>query len=351
MKLGVYAIALNEAKHVHRWLDATEDADFRLVADTGSTDGTPDLLEQAAREGRSPIIVVRLSLRPFRFDDARNAALLNCPEDATALLSLDLDEVPDPGFFDAVRAVWTPSTTRVWHWMDTGSLWRLNRVHARHGYRWTAPCHEVVVPYGKTQERYKMVEATIRHQPDNTKPRSQYLDLLQMAVDENPADGRMWAYLTREHSYNRNWRKVIDSARATLDERGVSHERGYVCRLAAQACFHLGNDDRLTWLVRATDEAPAELESWFDLAWFYYERQDWQRVFDCAKKVKNAVRMDHYLTDPEVHDWRMWDLLCMSAYQLGDIDTARDAAQRAAQGNPNDERIRKNAEWLAATRQ
>ncbi len=37
MKIAVYAIALNEEKHVMRWLEATKDADVRLVADTGST--------------------------------------------------------------------------------------------------------------------------------------------------------------------------------------------------------------------------------------------------------------------------------------------------------------------------
>ena len=38
MKIAVYAIALNEAKHAKRWAEATKDADIRIVADTGSTD-------------------------------------------------------------------------------------------------------------------------------------------------------------------------------------------------------------------------------------------------------------------------------------------------------------------------
>ncbi len=44
MKIAVYAIALNEEKHVMQWLEATKDADVRLVADTGSTDQTVRLL-------------------------------------------------------------------------------------------------------------------------------------------------------------------------------------------------------------------------------------------------------------------------------------------------------------------
>ncbi len=46
MKIAVYAIALNEEKHVMRWLEATKDADVRLVADTGSTDRTVKIVAQ-----------------------------------------------------------------------------------------------------------------------------------------------------------------------------------------------------------------------------------------------------------------------------------------------------------------
>jgi hypothetical protein len=47
MKIAAYTIALNEEKHVMRWLEATKDADIRVVADTGSTDKTVALLQAA----------------------------------------------------------------------------------------------------------------------------------------------------------------------------------------------------------------------------------------------------------------------------------------------------------------
>ena len=97
MKIAVYAIALNEEKHVMRWLEATKDADVRLVADTGSTDKTVQLLQ-----GAPNVIVHQISVQPFRFDDARNAALALLPADVDMCLSLDLDEIPQDGFFDVV---------------------------------------------------------------------------------------------------------------------------------------------------------------------------------------------------------------------------------------------------------
>ncbi len=81
MRIAAYTIALNEEKHVHRWLEATKDADIRVVADTGSTDRTVQLLQ-----GAPNVIVHQISVQPFRFDDARNAALALLPVD-TKLIS------------------------------------------------------------------------------------------------------------------------------------------------------------------------------------------------------------------------------------------------------------------------
>ena len=63
MKVCVYTIALNEEKHVMRWLEATKDADVRVVADTGSTDKTVQLLQ-----GAPNVIVHQITVKPFRFD-------------------------------------------------------------------------------------------------------------------------------------------------------------------------------------------------------------------------------------------------------------------------------------------
>ncbi len=69
MKVAVYTIALNEEKHVQRWYDSAKDADYLLIADTGSTDKTVELAKSLG------INVIHIKIDPWRFDDARNAAL------------------------------------------------------------------------------------------------------------------------------------------------------------------------------------------------------------------------------------------------------------------------------------
>ena len=46
MKLVVYAICKNEIKFVDRWMESMSEADQVYVLDTGSTDGTPQRLEE-----------------------------------------------------------------------------------------------------------------------------------------------------------------------------------------------------------------------------------------------------------------------------------------------------------------
>jgi glycosyltransferase involved in cell wall biosynthesis len=150
VKIAVYTIALNEAKHVKRWAEATKGADVRIVLDTGSTDNTYDLLLEHGIEAH------RATLSDFRFDVARNTALDLIPADVDVCVSIDMDEVPDPDFFDKIRQAWKPDTTRAWVMWDTGNIWaNNNRVHARHGYRRRYPCHYVIHTDGpeRSEER------------------------------------------------------------------------------------------------------------------------------------------------------------------------------------------------------
>jgi glycosyltransferase involved in cell wall biosynthesis len=92
LKVAVYAIALNEAVHVDRWASSAIDADYRVVADTGSTDDTVERLEKAG------VTVHNIAIRPWRLDDARNAALALVPADADVCVTMDTDEFLEPGW-------------------------------------------------------------------------------------------------------------------------------------------------------------------------------------------------------------------------------------------------------------
>lgn len=99
MKIAVYTITKNEEQFIKRWADSCADADHRLIVDTGSTDNT---VSEAIASGCS---VASIAIKPWRFDDARNAALALLPEDIDYCIALDADEVLVPGWRQALEKV------------------------------------------------------------------------------------------------------------------------------------------------------------------------------------------------------------------------------------------------------
>ena len=106
MRICVYAISKNEEKFVERFCEAATDADLILVADTGSTDMTVPMLGDIRERKGIPIVVHQITIKPWRFDLARNAAMALIPANFDVCVSLDLDEhVTD---LDAVAGVLMP---------------------------------------------------------------------------------------------------------------------------------------------------------------------------------------------------------------------------------------------------
>lgn len=338
VKIAVYAIALNESKHVERFMESVRGADLVLVADTGSTDGTPKRLAKLGAQ------VHHINVTPFRFDDARNSALNLVPSDIDICVSLDLDEVPEPEFFDKLRDAWQPDTTRAFVFWNTDgdNRWaNNNRIHSRHGYRWVKPCHEVTVPSMGTVDKEVVVDATVFHKPDNDKSRGQYLPMLKAAVDEEPHDARMWHYYIRELYFHKKWDEIIERASVFFDGRedlGWSIESAATCRAVGDSHSELGNkEEALHWFRKGTRIAPDQLEAWFSLAHHYYKAQDWQACWNAAYEVNELKRDAHYLVNDSVWAWRCYDLLAISSWNLDKKGSAKKWARLALEGiSPND---------------
>ncbi len=97
-KICVYAICKNESKFARRWMESMREADWVVVLDTGSSDGTPDILREMGAQVYEEVI------SPWRFDVARNRSLELAPEEADICVCTDLDEVFHPGWRQALEA-------------------------------------------------------------------------------------------------------------------------------------------------------------------------------------------------------------------------------------------------------
>jgi glycosyltransferase involved in cell wall biosynthesis len=345
VKICVYAISKNEEKFAARFCEAAKEADLIFVADTGSTDNTRPFLRHAKATVRE------ISISPWRFDDARNAALAMLPDDIDVCVSLDLDEVLQPGWRQEIERVWTPGTTRLRYGFDWGCgiVFKYEKIHARHGYRWHHPCHEYPVA-DRIVEKYASTDMLmVIHKPDSSKSRGQYLDLLRVSIEEDPHCPHNAFYYARELSFNGKWQEAIDQAKRYLELPRATwvHERCYAMRVISRCCQELGDwGASLSWLRKATSEAPDSREPWAELAMACYRCSRWAEGFGAAMTCLGITNRELvYTADPEVWGHLPHDLASIAAWNLGLYEVACEQAMKAVELAPDDLRLRRNLEY------
>jgi glycosyltransferase involved in cell wall biosynthesis len=347
MKIAVYTIALNEEQFVERWYESAKEADYLLIADTGSTDGTIALAKSLG------INVVSINIVPWRFDDARNAAMAALPKDIDYCIALDMDEIFVEGWRKHLEGV-TPGITRprykyTWSWNADGSeglTYGGDKIHHRQGYRWTHPVHEVMRNYAM-DETQEWIGLEIHHYPDNTKSRSQYFPLLEMAVREDPHDDRNAHYLGREYYFYGFCDKAKEELmrHLTLPNAVWKPERAASMRYIAR-CSE--GAEREHWLRKAYAEHPIAREAIVELAEYFYEISDWTQCREFAlKALEIKERPLEYLNDPRVWGALPHDLAAISSYHLGFKEDALTYGKEALTISPDDERLKKNVEYYS----
>ena len=239
MKIAVYAISKNEESFVKRFCDSAKDADLILIADTGSNDKT---VEKALECGAK---VYDICINPWRFDKARDAALALIPRDYDVCISLDLDEVLEPGWRQEIERVWTAETTRLRYKFDWGCgiSFFYEKIHHRNGYYWHHPVHEYPRADGRIKEVYAHTDMLlVSHHPDPTKSRGQYMPLLELAIAEDPHCPRNAFYHARELTFYARWDEAIVALNKYLEmpEATWPNERCYAMRLLGKAYAEKG---------------------------------------------------------------------------------------------------------------
>lgn len=346
LKICVYAISKNEANFVKRWADSARDADLLLVADTGSTD---DTVEECKKNG---VEVHQICITPWRFDHARNASITLIPRDMDVCVSLDLDEVLEPGWREEIENVWTEQTTRLRYLYDWGNNLRFyyEKIHARHGYYWHHPCHEYPRPDSRITENWAQTsKLLVSHHPDPHKSRGQYMDLLELSVREDPKCPRNAFYYARELSFHYRWDESIKALEKYLSmpEANWADERSYAMRVMSQCYENLHQPWMAeSWLHKAVAETPNAREPWLALAELYYKTGRWPECYAAALRTLSITdRALVYTADPSAWGYKPHDLAAISAWRIGLNNVALEQGQLAIDHEPNDSRLKDNMKW------
>lgn len=342
MKIAVYTIAKNEEQFVDKWYNSAKDADYLLIADTGSSDNT---VEKAKTLG---INVITIGINPWRFDDARNASLVSIPNDIDYCIALDMDEILIPGWRAELEKALADGVTRprykyTWSWNKDGSpglQYGGDKIHARNGYRWKHPVHEVIVA-DRIEEKQGWYDLEIHHHPDNTKSRGQYLPLLKLSTLEDPSDDRNAYYYARELFFIKAFPEAVKEFKRhlSLPSARWGAERAASYRYLAK-CEPQNAED---YLLKAINEDPNRRESKVELASYYYNKQQWESCYKYAlEAIGIAEKPLDYLCEEFAWGALPFDLASIAAWNLKDYEGALKYGKMALSYHPNDERLSMN---------
>lgn len=344
MKIAIYAISKNEEQFVKRFCESAAEADLIVIADTGSTDRTVEVAKECGAT------VYDICITPWRFDKARDAALALLPRDIDVCVSLDLDEVLQPGWRQEIERLWQPDTTRMGYKFDWGhgKVFYSTKLHSRSGYHWHHPCHEYIRADARTNEKFVWSDMLmVRHFPDETKSRGQYMDLLEMSVKEDPLCPRNAFYYARELTYYSRWEEAIVALKKYLDmpEATWNNERAYAMRLLGDSYEALGKDG-MEWYRKGVAEDASVRETWIALASAASKKGLWAESYGAAKSALAITSPNYsYTATPDSFSAKPYDLAAIAAYYLGLKQEALQLGEKALELEPTNERLIKNLEY------
>lgn len=210
-KTAVYTILKNEIKYIDKWLYYADRFDYKVLLDTGSTDGSFEYLLQCKSKD-SKLILEQKIFDHWRFDVARNYNMTMVPNDVVWGLSPDLDEYFSINthdemerIIDLVPQITNISCDRLDIYSPTvrvgpPNFIGTNKIHRFKDYTWRQPVYEHLSWIHKDKEECELYSDDIFliHDQDFRKPeRSElYVKLLSEEYKNNPTNTwNLWFFL------------------------------------------------------------------------------------------------------------------------------------------------------------
>jgi glycosyltransferase involved in cell wall biosynthesis len=330
-------------------MKSMSEADIIVVTDTGSNDGTVEKLRE------NGAIVYINEVKPWRFDVVRNISLDHVPKDIDICVCTDLDEIFETGWRKCLEDSWMPGTKMAsylynWSLKEDGTpdiQFNYFKVHCRYGYKWCYPIHECLKYMGTPPEKVVFANGMVlNHYPDNNKPRTSYLPLLEMAASELPEDDRVNYYLGREYMYSGMWKKCIDTLKRHLSLKSSvwKEERCASMRWIAKSYFQLSNyTESYIWYFRAISECSHMRDPYIECAKIACALENWEMVFYMVQQaLKIEKKSSTYVNMGYCWDYTPYDLEAISCYWLGMYEKSLNCAKKALSFSPNDTRLINN---------
>jgi tetratricopeptide (TPR) repeat protein len=353
-RLGLSMIVKNEARVIERCLrSALPLLDWWVIADTGSTDGTQDIIRSVM--GDVPGLLIERPWVDFghnRQESLEAARTLEYARPGDYVLWIDADDT----LMDLPAAL--PDLTTDGYYLeveDAGTRYgRLAVVRLDRPWTWKGVVHEHLDLPGATLATLKAPRVARGREGERSRdPQTFRRDaaLIERELAKTPDDPRLQFYL------GQSWRDAGEAELALAAYRtraanpdGWDQERWYALFQIAVCLERLERsaEEVSAAYLSAYAAMPSRAEPLVELARFERQRE---RFAVAALYAKPATRIampgpDALFVDRDTYTWRAWDELAISCYWSGRYAEGIVAAEKALAMRPGDERLRANLSFF-----
>ena len=345
-------IVRNEAHVIERCLRSVLPfIDRWVVVDTGSEDGTQDLVRTALAS-----IPGTLHERIWKnFAHNRNEALTLASSVADYVFFIDADETLalPPGY---QRPALGADAYNLWCEYAGSNYTRCALIRSQLPWRWQGVVHEFVecgqpVNYAALEGPHFV----IAHDGARSRDPQTYVKdaaLLEEALRTEPGNTRNVFYLAQSYRDAGNLARSREVYERRAQMGGWDEEVWYSLYQVAVLSEKVGDEAAQvsSRYLRAFEARPTRAEPLVELARYHRQRSEYAVAFLYAQHAASIVQLkDLLFVEQAAYRWRALDELAISAYYCDQREAGRAAVQRLLQDQvfPESERPRilKNAEF------
>lgn len=361
-------IVKNEEKVLPRLFRSLKDyVDYYVIVDTGSTDGTVELIK---REMAGYGIEGEVHERAWEnFGVNRQQALELAVEAGKAdwVLFIDADEelgVSDPKFYEKLEPGVSYDIEKHHDGVRYAVPHLLNIKDNR--YEWRGPVHNYIMTLKGPKQRslrhdvwivYHLGEGAKSHGVSHEQKHLRDAKLLEQYLEENPGHPRSQFYLGNSYRDAGHLDKAYEAYGKRVAMKGWEEER-FVAQLEMGRISVRRDEPEevvLRDLLAAYELRPSRAEPLHELAKYFRSKKMWGKAFCFAKAGVNTRKPnDRLFVAQAIYDWMMADELAVAASWVGDYEVSKLGSEhvlaRVEEGLqiPEEEvrRVRKNLAFV-----